>query len=106
MPMVDLPNIKPFLKRFDELEIKIGNPDLFKDANSASIISREHSRIKNIIELHQKIETSVTDIQQSTELLNDPSLLKQPEKKLIFLIKTSILCIMSFYSQCFLLIQT
>jgi len=70
--MVDLPNIKPFLKRFDELELKIANPDLFKDATGASIISREHSRIKNIIELHQKIGTAMTDIQQSTELLNDP----------------------------------
>ena len=44
-----LDNIKPFLKRFDELELKIANPDLFKDATGASIISREHSRIKNII---------------------------------------------------------
>ena len=85
--MVDLPNIKPFLKRFDELEIKIANPDLFKDANSASIISREHSRLKNIIELHQKIETSKTDIQQSTELLNDPEFAETAREEIDFLNK-------------------
>jgi len=85
--MVDLPNIKPFLKRFDELEIKIGNPDLFKDATSASIISREHNRIKNIIDLHQKIETSLTDIQQSTELLNDPEFAETAREEIDFLNK-------------------
>jgi len=85
--MVDLPNIKPFLKRFDELEIKIGNPDLFKDATSASIISREHNRIKNIIDLHQNIETSLTDIQQSTELLNDPEFAETAREEIDFLNK-------------------
>ena len=45
--MVELPNIKPFLKRHNELEAELANPDLFKDAEVASNISREHNRIKN-----------------------------------------------------------
>ena len=70
--MVELPNIKPFLKRQKELEDKLANPDLFKDAESASVISREHNRVKNIIDLHKSIETSLIEIKGSEELLDDP----------------------------------
>jgi peptide chain release factor 1 len=69
--MVELPNIKPFLKRYNELEAELANPDLFKDAEIASKISREHNRIKNIIDYHDKIEIYLAQIKESEELLND-----------------------------------
>jgi peptide chain release factor 1 len=70
--MVDLPNIEPFLQRYNELEVKLSDPKVFKDQYLAKEISREHSRIKNIIEIHDEIKAGLTAIEESTELLNDP----------------------------------
>ena len=49
--MENLPNIEPFRSRFNELEQQLSLPETFKDNQKASELSREHRRIKKILEL-------------------------------------------------------
>ena len=49
-----LPNIEPFRSRFNELEEKLSLPETFQDNQLATELSREHRRLKNILELFDK----------------------------------------------------
>ncbi len=69
--MIDLPNIEPFRQRYNELEKKLADPDIFKDPFKAKKISREHNRIKSIINLFDEIQNCLKSIEESKELLND-----------------------------------
>ena len=70
--MDDLPNIQPFLQRYNELESKLANPDIFKDQDLATKLSREHNRIKVILDKHKELKDCEFAISESSELLNDP----------------------------------
>jgi peptide chain release factor 1 len=67
--MVDLPNIEPFLQRYNELESKLADPAIFKDQELATKISRDHNRIKVILEQFREIDECQKAIAESKELL-------------------------------------
>lgn len=69
--MFIIPDIEPFRQRYNELESQLSNPDIFKDAQLSSSLSREHSRIKAIITTAEELKTAEMEIVQSEELLED-----------------------------------
>ncbi len=69
--MDEVPNIIPFRQRYNELEQKLSEPDVFKDAFLAKKLSREHNKIKGILNLHENIESLLNEKMQSEELLSD-----------------------------------
>ena len=66
-----IPDIEPFRQRYNELESQLSNPDVFKDALLSSSLSREHNRLKNIIETAEKLTAVNLEIVESKELLDD-----------------------------------
>jgi peptide chain release factor 1 len=69
-----LPNIKPFRSRYNEIELLLTEPDVFKDALRASSLNRELTRLRKIIELHDSYNDCQKEIESTKELLNDPEL--------------------------------
>jgi peptide chain release factor 1 len=54
--------------RFAELEEAVGDPELFSDPKRASEILREHGRLKNTLELWDKLETAKRQLADNQEL--------------------------------------
>ena len=77
--MENLPNIEPFRSRFNELEQQLSLPETFKDNQKASELSREHRRIKKILELSDHLESITDHIKQCKALLDDPEIMEEAE---------------------------
>ena len=48
-----LPNIEPFRIRFNNLEKRLSLPETFQNNQLASELSREHRRLKHILDLFE-----------------------------------------------------
>ena len=66
-----IPNIEPFRQRYNELEERLSDPAVFKDAALATELSKDHSRVKEIIETFEAIMTLESQLQESKSLLED-----------------------------------
>jgi peptide chain release factor 1 len=66
-----LPNIDPFRQRYNELEKRLSDPVIFKDAVLASELSRDHGRIKGIIDTFDEIKALESQLEESKGLLSD-----------------------------------
>jgi peptide chain release factor 1 len=62
--------------RFTELEDAVGDPDLFADPSRATAILREHRRLKQTLELWERLEESRRQLADNQELAksDDPDL--------------------------------
>ena len=69
--MVDLPNIEPFQQRFNEIESILSDPEIFKNQELSKKYSKEHGKLKEILDIYEKINNCVKEISESRELLND-----------------------------------
>jgi peptide chain release factor 1 len=69
-----LPNIEPFRSRFNELEEKLSLPETFQDNQLATELSREHRRLKNILELFDKNSNLEDQKNQCDSLIEDPEM--------------------------------
>jgi peptide chain release factor 1 len=69
-----LPNIEPFRSRFNELEEKLSLPETFQDNQLATELSREHRRLKNILELFDKNTNLEDQKNQCDSLIEDPEM--------------------------------
>jgi len=69
-----LPNIEPFRRRYNEIELQLSEPDVFKDAFRASSLNRELTRLRKIIEIHDSANHCQKEIESTKELLDDPEL--------------------------------
>jgi len=72
--MEQLPKIEPFRQRFTALEAQLSDPDIFKDADLASKLSREHNRIQGIINIFDNATDCANEISDLEELTEDPDL--------------------------------
>ena len=72
--MKELPNIEPFRLRFKEIELQLGDPEVFKDARRASALNREHNRIGKILEIFDDTHHCQSEITSTKELLDDPEI--------------------------------
>jgi peptide chain release factor 1 len=69
-----LPNIEPFRSRFNELEEKLSLPETFQNNQLATELSREHRRLKNILELFDKNSNLEDQKNQCDSLIEDPEM--------------------------------
>jgi len=80
-----LPNIEPFRQRYNELENKLSDPTVFKDAALASELSREHRRVREIIETHESIQELEKQIKESESLLVDEEFAEAAQEEILSL---------------------
>ena len=66
-----LPNIDPFRQRYNELEEQLSDPIIFKDAVLAAELSRDHGRVKGIIEAFEEIKVLEAQLEETEGLLTD-----------------------------------
>ena len=66
-----LPNIEPFRQRYNELEEQLSDPIIFKDAVLAAELSRDHGRVKGIIEAFEEIKVLEAQLKEAEGLLSD-----------------------------------
>ena len=85
--MEKLPYIDPYRQRFNEIENQLSNPEIFRDPNKASSLNREHTRLKNIIELHEATVNTLSEINSTMELIDDIELGKTADEELSILKK-------------------
>ena len=72
--MDDLPNIEPFRSHFSELEKKLSMPETFKDNQLASELSREHRRLRTILEIFDDVTALNSQITDCESLIDDPEM--------------------------------
>ena len=69
--MNKLPDVEPFRQRYNELEIQLSDPEVFKKAHLASALSKEHNTLKSILSISDQLQSLETQLLQSQELLED-----------------------------------
>lgn len=81
-------------QRFAELESALSSPDFFADAKKAAALTREHARLKRMLELWAELQKTEADLEGSRELArgDDPEMaemaaleIPELEKKLVSL---------------------
>jgi len=70
--MQGIPDLSPFKKRFEEIDVLMGKADFYQDQRRAASLSREHQKLRELIELYQKLQRLIEDKAQHTQLLEDP----------------------------------
>ena len=83
--MDNLPNIEPFRQRYNELESILSDAEIFKDPIQASKLSREHGRLKLILECNQNILDHQCQITDTEELLDDEELAETAHGEVVIL---------------------
>ncbi len=72
--MQKIPSLEPYRNRFAELEQLLGSSEIYSDSRKAAEISREHLKIKEALELGDRLETIENEIRENKELLLDSDL--------------------------------
>ena len=67
-----IPDILPFLQRYDELDSLMAKPDFFQDSRKAVELSREHQKLQLLISLYRVLEKLETDIGDHESIISDP----------------------------------
>ena len=80
--MDELPNITPFRQRYNELKDKLSDPEIFKDAILASNLSREHNKMRGIIETHEIILNLYEELDYSKKLLLDEEMAQTAKEEI------------------------
>ena len=72
--MENLPKVDHFRQRYNDLERELSNPDIFKDAERAKSLSREHNRIRLILGFYERASECLDELNQLKDLIEDPEL--------------------------------
>ncbi|AWT59931.1 MAG: Peptide chain release factor 1 [Candidatus Moanabacter tarae] len=67
-----IPDILPFLQRYDELDSLMAEPDFFQDSRKAVELSREHQKLHLLISLYRVLEKLESDIGDHESIISDP----------------------------------
>lgn len=70
--MPTLPNLAPFENRLAELDAQMAEPDFFSNARRAAMLSREHQKLGQLLELGRRFRASEEALAQNRELLDEP----------------------------------
>lgn len=62
------PHITRFRSRFSELEEELGNPNLYDDAKHAQEVTREHARLKTVLDYCESYESLTRQLADAKEL--------------------------------------
>ena len=66
--MPSVPDIKPFVRRLEEIGASMAEPSFFSDARRAATLSREHQKLRDLVERFEQMRKIETEIKE-TELL-------------------------------------
>jgi len=69
---IELPEITPFKKRVEEIDEMMNQPDFFNDARRSAAISREQTKLRQLLEDYEALESAKESVQEHRELLSDP----------------------------------
>lgn len=69
-----IPSLDPFRRRYAELEQLLGSSEVYQDPRKAAECSREHLKIKSILELEDRLNAISEEIRGSRELLDEGDL--------------------------------
>ncbi len=71
-------------QRFAEVELAISDPDLFSDQKKATETMREHGRLKSLIEMWDKLESSKQNLAENKELIKeeDPEIVEMAQEEI------------------------
>lgn len=69
--MEGIPDIAPFRTRKAELDSLMAEPDFFADQRKAAELSREHTRLGEVIGLYETVEKLEADLSENQTLLAD-----------------------------------
>jgi peptide chain release factor 1 len=72
--MENLPKVDSFRQRYTAIELELSDPDIFKDAEKAKSLSREHNHIRAILGFYDKASECLNELNQLKELIEDPEL--------------------------------
>lgn len=70
--MDELPDITPLQRRFDELGAQMAEPSFYQQARKAAEITREHQKLRELIDNHRTLVRVGVEIQEATALLKAP----------------------------------
>ena len=80
--MHNIPDIEPFRKKLNELDLQMSEPEFFSNAQRASEVSREHQRLTSLIETFEAFHRIEKQIEDNETLLAD----SETEQELLELI--------------------
>ncbi len=66
-----IPEIAPFKKRIEELDARMAAPDFYNDPRKAAELSKEHQRMQQIVEMHDRLEAAKGALAENRVLLED-----------------------------------
>jgi len=69
---MELPDITPFEKRVAEIDALMNEPDFFNDARRSVTISREQSKLRQLLENYEGLGKAKSDLAENKEMLEDP----------------------------------
>ncbi len=76
---IKLPEISPFKARVEEIDGLMNAPDFYSDARRSAALSREHMKLRQLIEDYAALEKAKTDLADNQEMLDDAA--SDPELK-------------------------
>lgn len=70
--MANLPDLAPFRHRFDELDAAMAEPAFFQNPRRAAELSREHQRLRRLLDDAALLQRTAREIAEHEELIADP----------------------------------
>ena len=67
-----LPDISPFQKRVEEIDSMMNEPDFFNDARRSAALSREQTKLRQLLEDYSALKKAEEEIDEHKTLLEDP----------------------------------
>lgn len=71
--MEGIPDIAPFRQRRAELDDVMAQPDFFNDQRRAAEVSREHTHLSHLIELHERLAKLDRELEENRAMAEDES---------------------------------
>lgn len=70
---IELPDISPFQKRVEEIDALMNQPDFFNDSRRSAALSREQTKLRQLLEDYEALVKAKAALEEHKELLADPS---------------------------------
>ncbi|TVR47032.1 MAG: peptide chain release factor 1 [Puniceicoccaceae bacterium] len=75
--MAKLPEIGPFVARLEELDAQMASPDFYADARRSAAVSREHTRLTELVAAHAAHRRLEKDLAETRSLVKDAAAEKE-----------------------------
>ncbi len=69
--MPTIPDIQPFVRRVEELDAAMADPSFYADARKAATLSKEHQKLREMIDEHAELQKVELEIKETKVILDD-----------------------------------